>query len=229
MLGNGDGTFTAGQSLMFSSITIAVADFNGDGKPDAAVAGNGGSTILLGNGDGTFAAAPNVLEIVPYQLVAADFNGDGKVDLAVVGPATNTATIELSNGDGTFGAAPNPPQIITGRLAAADFNGDGKLDLAVIGDTPGNTLVVLPGNGDGTFAAPSILLTDANFNALGLAVGDFNGDGKSDIAETVSSTTPGGPDYASFFLGNGDGTFADRFDVAPSEDVLAEGLASPEV
>jgi trimeric autotransporter adhesin len=226
LLGNGDGTFTVGQSLAFSSITIAVADFNGDGKADAAVAGNNGTTILLGNGDGTFAAAPNVLEIVPYQLVAADFNSDGKIDLAVVGPATNTATIELGNGDGTFSAAPNPPQMITSRLVAADFNGDGKLDLAAIGDTPGNTLAVLLGNGDGTFVAPSTLPTDANFNALGLAVGDFNGDGKPDIAETVSSTTPGGPNDVSIFPGNGDGTFAARFEVPPSEDVLAEGLAS---
>jgi hypothetical protein len=225
LLGKGDGTFTVGQSLAFSSISIAVADFNGDGNADAAVAGNNGTTILLGNGDGTFTAAPNPPQIVPYQLVAADFNGDGKIDLAVVGPGTNTATILLGNGEGTFTAAPNQPQMIIDRIVVADFNGDGKPDLAAIGDT-GNTVAVLLGNGDGTFAAPSTLPTDTNFSALALAVGDFNGDGKPDIAEAVSSNTPGGGNNVSFFAGNGDGTFTDRFDVAPPQDDLAEDLAS---
>ena len=225
LLGKGDGTFTVGQSMPFNTASLAVADFNRDGKADAAVAGNNGTTVLLGNGDGTFTAAPNQPQIGSFQVVAADFNGDGKIDLAVVGPGTNTASILLGNGDGTFTAAPDQPQITTDELVAADFNGDGKMDLAAIADT-GNTVAVLLGNGDGTFTTPSTLPTDSNFSALALAVGDFNGDGKPDIAEVVSSNTPGGGNNVSFFAGNGDGTFVDRFDVAPSQDDLAEDLAS---
>ncbi len=82
LLGKGDGTFTIGQSMPYSATSIAVADFNGDGKPDISLPG---PTILLGNGDGTFTAAPNPPQISSSQIVAADFNGDGKIDLATSG------------------------------------------------------------------------------------------------------------------------------------------------
>jgi trimeric autotransporter adhesin len=211
LLGKGDGTFTAGQSLPYPANSIAVADFNGDGKPDISLPG---TTILLGNGDGTFTAVPNPPQISSSQLVAADFNGDGKIDLAASGGTGNTVTILLGNGDGTFTAVPSQTQLIASELVAADFNGDGKIDLATF-DSVGGTLAVLLGNGDGTFTAPTTLPTDSNFSASSLAVGDFNGDGKSDVAVAVtannSSTTPGAK--VSIFPGNGDGTFGARSDV----------------
>ena len=222
LLGNGDGTFTVGQTMPYNSKSIAIADFNGDGKLDIALPGN----ILLGNGDGTFTAAANPPAIPSLQVVAADFNGDGKIDLALVGFNASNYTpfaILLGNGDGTFTAAPNQPQFVASQLVAADFDGDGKIDLAAL-SSMGDSVAILSGNGDGTFAAPSTLPTDSHFRAITLAVGDFNGDGKPDVAVGAGANNPNITPVAkiSIFSGNGDGTFAAGFDVA----LIAGSLSS---
>jgi hypothetical protein len=86
LLGNGDGTFrTAGNfPAGTSAYSLAVGDFNGDGLPDLAVPGAGGTRLLLGNGDGTFQTT-NVSYVTGYSTSVAvgDFNGDGLPDLAV--------------------------------------------------------------------------------------------------------------------------------------------------
>jgi hypothetical protein len=210
LLGKGDGTFVAGQTLSFRTTSIAIADFNGDGKLDLALAGSSQTAILLGNGDGTFTAAPNPPQIGTSQLVAADFNGDGELDLALAG--SSQTTILLGNGDGTFTAAPNPPQIGTSQLVAADFNGDGKIDLAAVGVS----VTILAGNGDGTFTAASTLPTGSD--AFALAVGDFNGDGKADLA-VAGSNYPS--ETVTIFEGIGDGTFAAGIDVPAFPKSLA--------
>src|ERR1700751_791937 len=164
LLGKGDGTFTVGQSMPFNTQSIAIADFNGDGKLDLALAGSAQTTILLGNGDGTFTAAPNQPQIGSSQVVAADFIGDGKLDLAV-SPSNGATSTLLGNGDGTFTAAPDQPQITTDELVAADFNGDGKIDLAAL-DLMGDTVTIVLGNGDGTFSAALSFPTGANSFSL---------------------------------------------------------------
>jgi trimeric autotransporter adhesin len=216
LLGKGDGTFTVGQSMPFSTQSIATADFNGDGKLDLALSGNAQTTILLGNGDGTFTAPPNQPQIGSLQVVAADFNGDAKIDLAV-SPLDGATSILLGNGDGTFTAMSNQPQITTNQLVAADFNGDGKLDLAAL-DLMGDTVSIVLGKGDGTFSAATTFPTGSN--AFSLAMGDFNGDGKPDIAVARTGTYP--DDEVTIFTGNGDGTFAAGFDInAASAQSLA--------
>ena len=207
LLGKGDGTFGPHLDIPAGPEPegVVCADFNRDGKLDLAVAEFSGSNsvaILLGNGDGTFQSpvyyktAPGTS---PNLITAADFNGDGKLDLAVTTDPI-TVSILLGNGDGTFGLYHDfEVGTYPGALVAVDFNGDSKLDLAVAPGYLSTGLVsILLGNGDGTFQ-PHVDYPTA-INDSSLAAGDFNGDGKLDLATNGSSAI-------SILFGNGDGTF----------------------
>ncbi|MBV9157680.1 MAG: VCBS repeat-containing protein, partial [Acidobacteriaceae bacterium] len=191
--------------------SIAVADFNGDGKPDVAVANlsSNSLTILLGNGGGTFTAVASPISGTPnfnnpYSIVAGDFNGDGKPDLAVANFAgdSSSLTILLGNGDGTFTVKSTPVVgIAPAAIAVGDFNGDGKLDLAVANENS-NNITILLGNGDGTFTADPVSPSTAAY-PYALVTADFNGDGKADLAVFGY-----GSNSVTILLGNGDGTFS---------------------
>src|SRR6266567_3890984 len=129
-------TYAANPGPSPSSFSVAVGDFNGDGKPDLAALNVSGIIVLLGNGDGTFQARVGyVAGSDPISVAVGDFNGDGKPDLAVANVhynvsffdrGTNNVNVLLGNGDGTFQAAANyaagsGPQ----SVAVGDFNGDG--------------------------------------------------------------------------------------------------------
>jgi hypothetical protein len=131
--GSGFGTVNGPES-------IAVGDFNEDGRLDVAVANSkaGNVSVLLGNGDGTFRPPVDYpLDGSPNSIVVGDFNGDGYKDLAVANG--QTVSIILGNGDGTFQApAQYPASAGLQGLAVGDFNGDGKADLVVGSAIQGN-------------------------------------------------------------------------------------------
>jgi hypothetical protein len=171
---------------------MAVADFNGDGKLDLAMASvtEDDVLVLLGNGDGTFTAAPHVLpNIQSIALAVADLNGDGIADMVVETHIPQfSAYVLLGNGDGTFTTLPSDPNLSheSDAVAIGDFNGDGIPDLVQPNQSGGTTSVFF-GKGDGTFVPDAFSPSLANFIFTSIAVADFNGDGRSDIAESSYS------------------------------------------
>jgi hypothetical protein len=139
-------------------------------------------------------------------LATADLNGDGRLDLITLnGELAGTLSVLLGNGDGTF---QTPVQYSIGYapsgIVAADFNGDGYLDLVFIND-PDDTskaLSVMLGNGDGSFQPPVNTTLDISEAFSSTSVGDFNRDGKLDVA---LAEYPGS--QVAVLLGNGDGSF----------------------
>ncbi len=194
LLGNGDGTFQhyAFINAGMAPTSIAVGDFNGDKNLDVAISDNettgNGVYILLGNGNGTFGTPkPYASAADPRMVVVADFNGDHKLDLATVNSASGNVSVLLGKGDGTF---PTHAEYTTEAgavsIAVGDLRHVGKMDLIVGGQSNGNVNVLLS-NGNGTFQAVS-----TKYNVPGgvdiVAVGDFNGDGKLDVAVTNGAT-----------------------------------------
>jgi len=195
--------FTGPNAATTPAVYLSAVNADGTvGAPSTAVATFGGS--------GSFYTA----------MASADFNGDGKPDLVYLhggsaqgGPAASIV-VATNNGDGTFTSSEfaAPASLSPQNVAVGDFNGDGKPDLAVLETTASGTgtenteVDVYLNNGSGGFSAPVRLPT--GFNAgYGIAVGDFNGDGKADIVANHSAAVNTQGDVE-LFKGNGDGTFA---------------------
>jgi hypothetical protein len=212
LLGNGDGTFQP--AVTYNSggprtVSLVVADVNGDGVPDLVVANqcfsqrncaSGGVGVLLGNGNGTFQVALTYSTGLrpASSVVVGDVNGDGKPDLVVTTSNPGSVGVLLGNGDGTF--QPVVTYAASGPEAAAiaDINGDGNPDV-LVADTSGAG--VLLGNGDGTFQ-PEVMYSSGGLTPTSIVSADLNGDGKQDLV--VMNFDSGN---VGVLLGNGDGTF----------------------
>ena len=153
----------------------------------------------------------------PAFVVNGDLNGDGKPDLAVLSIIGGTVSTLLNNGDGTFSSPqgfpatrpdPDGPTRFSG-LAVGDFNDDKKIDVLVTHTTDSSgtaSIYVLFGNGDGTLQLP-VNAAPAFVGITFFGVGDFNGDGKLDVACYGEDSDTGGEASLMMLLGNGDGTF----------------------
>jgi hypothetical protein len=218
MLGNGTGGFVQASdySQPGSLTALACGDFDGDDRMDLAfgtVSGPAGAVlrVMLGNGNGGFVQAGDYPQ--PGSLTAlacGDFNGDGRVDLAF-GTGGAVLRVMLGNGNGGFvqtGDYQQPGSLTA--LASGDFNGDGRMDLAfgTVSGLSGAILRVMLGNGNGGFVQAGDYQQPGSLTAL--SCGDFDGDGRMDLAFGTGSGLSGA--VLRVMLGNGNGGFVQAND-----------------
>jgi hypothetical protein len=245
--GKGDGTFGTAQTTTAGSgmRSVAAGDLTGDGRPDLVISSsvttwNGttyvttGSLLVLVNttavvgGPVTFQAARSFstgTNLTPGAVVIADFNGDGKLDVAVTQAGGSNVSVLRGDGAGNLGPA---QQVTVGSnpasVAVGDLDGDGRLDLVTANQGSGNVSVLTNAGNDaaGNVQFQPAINSDVYGSPTSVAVGDFDNDGRMDLAATSTTTTVVGgyygyyggyyptiqtDGYVNVLLGHGNGTF----------------------
>ena len=204
LLGTGDGSFAAATNTYAGPTPgwVEMGDLDGDYDLDLIVANVFDNTvsILLGAGNGSF-GSPTDFAAGPYpvSLALGDVDGDGDLDIAIANDSTDYVTILLGDGHGSFAAGAKP---VAGQyprsVSMSDFDGDGNLDLLVgrqfnsnDGDNGSNAISLLLGDGTGSFGSPvtifSLSISTGAIHVPYMAIDDFNGDQKPDIAVADTS------------------------------------------
>lgn len=218
LFGNGDGTFQTRIDLegIPNATAVAVADIDGDGRPDVLAASNLHREVyVLSRG-----FTPIHVGDSPLSIVVADVSGDGKPDLVVPNRDGANVSVELGNGNGTFRDVP-PATGPSSFFFLADLDHDGQLD--AVGPGTGANVQVQRGVGDGTFQAPVPYPVDV---PIAFAVpADVNHDGKPDIVMLNNKTSQPAGTNLSVLIGNGDASFQPRIDQATDPGVLAFAAA----
>jgi sugar lactone lactonase YvrE len=198
-----------------------IADVNGDGIPDVIVfassysgPGTGLSTepgavlVYLGTGGGNLNPVPIVTSGFNAgfdSLTSGDVNNDGMLDLVVTSQIQQTVTVLLGHGDGTFSVSQSIPVTAPSHSVIADFNQDGHPDIVttnylIAGQAALNSISLMLGSADGTFASPLVLSYPTSLNSPStLLAADLNGDGLPDLAVVSANGV-------SIFLNNKSGT-----------------------
>lgn len=194
---------TAAAGVGFAPQSMAVSDFNGDGKTDFAAIGVGSNivSIRLGDGNGGFSESASIgVGTDPQSVATGDFNGDGIADFATANYNSSDVSIRLGNGAGGFtGSTSISVGINPYSVTIADFNRDGKADFATANSGSSDISISL-GDGAGGFLE-SIPVSDGN-TPYSIAIGDFNSDSILDMV-----TANNGFNNLSILLGDGTGNF----------------------
>lgn len=217
----GDGVYGAAIHYTIPGVgpvsSVAIADFNLDGKADLMVMNATNHAYeFLNNGDGTFhQQADFVLPLTSSAVIAGDFNHDGKVDVVFdqFNSSNNQSSLLVwfSNGDGGFTTGPTSSSPGSGgEWYLGDFDGDGKADLMTEFCTFSCAVEIFYGDGAGHFSAQPM----TNGHGAHLIPADVNGDGKSDLIGTVSITSTSSNDIAVrdfyVFYGNSSRTWTEH-------------------
>ena len=209
-------------------VAMVAADFRNVGQLDLAVVNEVDNTVSIlqnrgGTQAGTFQTPATTITLGPARATAPAVQprivstkvttSSGFHDLLITDPTADTVRVLLSNGDGTFTEAAGSPIAVPNQPSAivtGDFNGDGNVDFVVTSFSASEFSVFL-GDGTGKFTEETgspFALPSGVLNPVAMVTGDFNGDGKADLAIVANNNATSTLGELQVLLGQGDGTFA---------------------